>query len=512
MISQSKLQKFACCLALWLILLASDGYSQEIANLSESPKFWTSMMARNVRNDNRDVELLQARAQATPEIARYLDLAERTKSFLENSLPQALEHYEALLRGEEGLLHGDKGRFLAQNGKFAETILRWVLETRLPLTGNPDPTALDHNRVDFGPQERAERLEVLTKAIAELKKNTGLTFNPDTTPSALVVMNNATWTSKAFDTIDSRIALLEGYIASVPDNVDVSRLPTLENEVKEMFARRISTFESRLNEVEKQAAEERSIRIAEATSQMRETELEDHLASLKELFEQQRQLDRMKAEKEIQSVSIEADRLKEQIETKYKRELAAAEERAELLRKELKLRELEVDKVTAEIQVLTKRLELAEIRRAMPINAKALVSILTSKGYWKPVHQTIYRDGNFDGDSKYPGTDPVPHSLTTLSTVGALDDNSQGLYKLYLILATGCDTMRPRFEKVFYIDERTKNYISNPAAIKFLKTEAIEREFTKSTEAREALEKLKTIQGILRDYGEELVRQGLLAH
>ena len=243
---------------------------------------------------------------------------------------------------------------------------------------------------------------------------------------------------------------------------------------------------------------------------MKETELQDHLKQMETLFEEQRKLDRARGEAEKQQVVIESTRLQEAIEAKYRRELAAAEERAEKLRLELKQKDLAIDKVTAEIEMLRDELELSKQKREMTADESALISILTSKGYWKPV-PISYLGGSFDGNSKYEGVEKVPHSLTTLAAAGVLDDDAQGLYKLYLVLATTCDTERPRFQQIFPIDDQCKDYINNPARILFMKTDEIERAFIASTEAKETMEKLKRIQGILREFGEVLVKKGALA-
>ena len=217
---------FAFCAFVTNEAFPQESRNTDSSRVEKSPKFWSTMVARDARSDAHEVEKLSLQAANSADVAEYIDLAEASLHVLESSLPAAKSHYEALLRGEEGLLHSDEGRFLAQNGEFVETMFRWLSQSRLPVAGQSDSEESDREGFYFGPRERAKRIELLQNAIAELSKNTGETFDPEETPSALVVVSNSGWSANAFQSVDSRIALLESYIESVPENIDTSALPT----------------------------------------------------------------------------------------------------------------------------------------------------------------------------------------------------------------------------------------------------------------------------------------------
>ena len=62
-----------------------------------------------------------------------------------------------MLRGDHGILKSDAGRFLSQNPEVVGTLLRFVIEERLPLPEQPPVAGAENPRFDFGERERTQR-------------------------------------------------------------------------------------------------------------------------------------------------------------------------------------------------------------------------------------------------------------------------------------------------------------------------------------------------------------------
>ena len=215
----------------------------------------TSQLVRlSVANDLRDMERALDKTAASAGIAQYQDLAAKTLRVLDRGLPVALAQYDETLRGENGLLYSDAGRFLAKNPDVVETVMRYVTESRLPLSGGADPNELDSTRIDFGENERKQRSQLVEQSALKLAEFEGNLFDPNESTSARTIIANARWASRAFDLIDSRNRLLEQYALAVPEGIEVSGQPTLEEEILQTFARRIAAGEQLINQVEREAA------------------------------------------------------------------------------------------------------------------------------------------------------------------------------------------------------------------------------------------------------------------
>ncbi len=437
------------------------------------------------------------KAQGTPEVGRILDLGEATLTALEDSLPAVVALYDRLLRSENGILNSDAGRYYSQNPEVVETILRYVMESRFPQSGqHPEQSSLS---INFGANELNMRAEAVSAAIVSLRK-LGPSAPVEGSESAKMINANAGWVSRAIELIDSRNTLIAGYLSAVPKALDVSKLPTLQEEVNATFARRIATREALLNEVERKAEKEKAQRLAEITRQIRAEELEDQIAEIEALAEE---------EKQLRAAIHERQRL--EIELQWREKLAASEREFQE-----RMAAMEKTRVELEAKLAAQAAELEKARRTMtaetqvrelPQDARVLLRILSAKGSWKPALAYSNKRQIAGARSQY-GLDPQPHSLDVLAGIGALDDTAHGIYMLYAIMATKADTERPRFARVFQLDSDS-SAVGGVGGLWYEQTELAE--LSKSADAKEATKKIRRIQEIVRDYGDILVEQGLLA-
>lgn len=448
----------------------------------------------------REMEHSKIQASGSAELARHQDLGEKVVAMIEDGIPKALARYELLLRGEKGLLKNDAGRFLSQNSEVVETLVRFVLEERFPIETEGGEKGRDQGRLEFGRRECDLRLQQVRQSMAALQKLVDAAkFDPATSPAALTISSNAAWAARQFEKIDNRNTFINGHLAAVPQGIDVSKLPTMEEEVLATVSRRIVTQEKLLNGIEKKAEEDKAVRVAEVTKSIREEQLESYVENLKKLAAQDAKLAAAVAAKEREEAEL---RLKEQLAEnkadydsrmeKMKQENADAEKQYAELQLLLAQKETEIKSLTGKAKVTTKL-------RQLPENAKVLVKILATPGFYKAVGNNGYL---YNSVPRYDGMEPVPHSLNALASSGALEDTPNGIVLMHWILTTRIDSERPRARRVFAITGNKNNifYPKDAAAV-----------ISANPDCKEATKKIRELQALIRDYGEELVAAGLLA-
>ena len=258
----------------------------------------------------------------------------------------------------------------------------------------------------------------------------------------------------------------------------------MEEEVTATFLRRVKTREALLNEVEREAAQEKTEKLAEVTRQIRKDELDTQLNRIKQLAEQEALLVDTLHQREIAELSKQ-----------YEEEIAAMKrEQAEMLAK--------LEAYAAATDSIRKRAEVKQTLRKLPSNARTMVALLSAKGTWKPIKES-YNDCILRGASSHYGLDPQSHSLTALAACGALEDTPNGIYTLYAVMAAHSDTLRPRMKGGFRLNHNSS------INTMWLKKNMME-ELNSGQSARNMVTKIRGIQKLLRDYGKELVAEGLL--
>ena len=113
--------------------------------------------------------------------------------------------------------------------------------------------------------------------------------------------------------------LLEQYALAVPEGIEVSGEPTLEAEILQTFARRIAAGEQLINQVEREAAEQRAQEVASLTQGIRKEELQAHLSFMKALSAEEARLRDALNEKEVQDVELKWRQQIEENEADYQR-------------------------------------------------------------------------------------------------------------------------------------------------------------------------------------------------
>ncbi|MFK7849649.1 MAG: hypothetical protein AB8D78_01620 [Akkermansiaceae bacterium] len=458
---------------------------------------------RDAERNARSMEKAHIDALKAASAARYVDLGEKTLKVIDEAIPKAYRKYQELLKGEKGILKSEAGRFHSQDQETVEIIMRYSAEDVLPGSTSSEKE-LDNIRIDFGENERVQRAKIVTEAIENLEADTGATFSAESA-FVKVIERNASWASRAWEMITQRNTLLEGYLAVKLDGVDLSSFPTMEEEISATIHRRMVTMGKALNEVERAAAEEKVKRLAEATKDVEANKLKDQIDALRTLAEEQRGLDAAKAQGEQEAIRIESEKLLQDQREKFETELADVRERQAILEKELAARDLELEKIAKEEEGMRKTKELSEKKRALPQNAKVLISALSAKGYYKPT--AIYTSGGrpmIDFSSRYPGLEPQPHSLSVLAASGALEDTAKGVMTMYCILSVDRDKERPRIQQPIRLS-------SNTATSPILALpKDMSAALTASETTKELMKKIRTIQELVRKYGEQLVEEGLL--
>ncbi|MEM7560142.1 MAG: hypothetical protein AAF394_13570 [Planctomycetota bacterium] len=447
----------------------------------------------------RELELAQLKAQGPAEQARFVDLAEATLKALESAIPAALDEYDRLLRSDEGLLKSDAGRFHSQNPEAVKTVFRYVMEARFnDLLGlNPDDS--DDSRIDFGENERKKRIEIVKAALTNIKREPAAAFDASTSPSAARLTENAAWASRIFETLSSRNALLESYVDAFPAGTDVSGLPTLEEEINANFTRRIATREAMRNEVDAQVEQERAKREAELAEKIGREKLEAYLTEIEEIAAEERRIAAAIHEREMLQRDQQLQQVMAQIKAEQEKHAAQmAQERAEF-DKQLAQMALQIERLQAQADKAADTATMEKKTRELPANAKVILAGLSAKGTWKPSKP----GGNtrmLMGTSSQYGLDPQPHSLGTIAGIGALDDTSLGVYTMYAILAFKGDTDRPRMDA---------NYACSQNLASFYWWE--QTETAELNKAPATTKRIREIQALIREFGEELVEQGYLA-
>ena len=340
-----------------------------------------------------------------------------------------------------------------------------------------------------------------------MKTGGGTDFDPKSGP-AQIIEQNTSWASRAWESISSRNTLLRGYLDTPIKGINVSNLPTMQEEIEATIHRRMVAMGKALNEVERMAAAEKVKRMAALTRGIEADKLRDHLKKVEVLAEKQRELDRAYAEAEILEVDIAAKRKMQKTEEEYEAAIAALKAREAALEKELSAKSLALDEVKAESLDLAKQLAMAQKMRELPADAKVLISSLSAPGYWAPGKIEVGgRGATFltMHHGRYDVTEPVPHSLTKLAACGALSDDPRGYLTLYFIMVSKGDKERPRLEGA--IEPRQMKWGINLR----LPSNQFSAVFTQNEDTKSLLKRLKSIQAVVRTYGDQLVAQGLLA-
>lgn len=492
-----------------VLVLMSVAVLKGVAAPSEAQK---QLNKKRAAESLREMERSHVQAAGSAEVARHIDLGEKTLIVIEEALPAALQQYDETLRGEKGLLKNEAGRFLSQNPDVVETLLRFVLEERFQANSSgPNSDQIDNSRLDFGPRERVQRVELVRqslKSLTEFRGGSGTNFDPKTSQPALTISANASWAARALEQLENRNTLIEGYQAAVPEGVNVTGLPTLEEEILATLGRRIATQEALLNDVEKKAADSKAAKIAEVTKSIREQQLEAYIGDMKSLAAEDARLAAAKAERERQEVELRGKEQLEANKAEYDRRIDKMNQERADLDKKLAALAVELDNKQAEIKTLKDKVVVAKTMRVLPQDAKIIVRILSTPGFYKPTsiqNSPVTGTMAMDFSSRYPGLNPQPHSLNALAGCGALDETSKGIMTMYYILAGSPDAERPRFQEFYPI---RFGYPSNTEA---LVPRDIDAALTASESARSATKKIQEIQKLIREYGDELVAAGLLA-
>lgn len=226
------------------------------------------------------------------------------------------------------------------------------------------------------------------------------------------------------------------------------------------------------------------------------------------MAEEQRGLDAAKAKGEQEAIKIAAEKLLQDQREKFELELAEVAARQAELEKQLAEKALEVDKVTAEKEKMTKELALAQEVRKMPADAKALVRILAAPGFWAPGEVELGGQGALFvnmGNDRYDRLEAGPHSLTKIAASGALANDARGYLTLYMVLAAPGDKDRPRFKGPIPVKGSNRSFNVR------VPTDQISSIFTQNESTQNLLKQLKKIQDVVRLYGDELVAEGMLA-
>lgn len=484
---------------LLVLSMVSFAYGQE--KKASNPML--ASFLKVAERDARDMEKAHINALKSADAARFVDLGEKTLRVINESIPKGYEKYQALLKGEEGILKSDAGRFHSQNPETVEIIMRYAAEDVIPSL-QPNRDELDSARIDFGASERNQRAKIVSEAVKQLKADTGETFSLNS-PLVKSIEQNTAWASRAWETITQRNILLEGYLDAVVEGVDVSKLPTMQEEIEATIHRRMVNMGKALNEVERAAAEEKVKRMAEITQGIEASKLKAQIEAVESLAEEQARLEKAKADQEKKAVEIAASIKIQQTKEEYENAMASLRDQQAVLEKQLAEKALEVDEIIAEKENLAKKLQVTEEMRAMPADAKILVRILSAKGFWAPGPIKTSSTSMRFSSSRYESLEPVPHSLTSLAAAGALNEDAKGLLVLYGILSITKDTERPRLQGGL----RAQRSTGTDWKISFEK-DSFSSALTQNEQTRKTTKKLQAIQKILREYGDQLVEEGLL--
>ena len=327
----------------------------------------------------------------------------------------------------------------------------------------------------------------------------GNKFDPAASPAALAISDSAAWAARQFEKVENRNTFILGHLAAVPKGIDASKLPTMEEELLATLSRRIFTQEKLLNTMEKKAEEEKAARVAEVAKGIREEQLETYIGNLKKLAAEDAKLAAAMAAKEREAVEL---KLQEQLAAnkaefdfrmeKLKQERADAEKEFGELRLLLAQKETEIKSLNGQAKVTAKM-------RGLPQNAKVLVKILSAPGFYKPVGTLSHR---LRAVPRYEGLEPVPHSLNALAASGALEDTPEGIIFMHWLLTTPADTDRPRAKRVFKMRYGKYNIEAQKDAATIIAA---------NVECKETTKKIRELQALIRDYGEDLVAAKLLA-
>lgn len=454
----------------------------------------------------RSMEKAHINALKSADAARYVDLGEKTLKVIKEGIPRAYRKYEELLKGEQGILKSDVGRFHAQDSETVDIIMRYAAENIIPVV-RAEEDKLDKLRIDFGVNERNQRARIVEVAVSKLRENTGAVFSPES-KNAKAVEQNAAWASRAWEAITQRNALLEGYLEVKLKGANLEDLPTMEEEIQATIHRRMVTLEESLNEVEREADKERGIRLVQVTREIEAGKLNDQIAALRALAEEKRKYDAAIAKQREQEIEIAAAKKLQSLREEMESEMTLLRERQVELEKELATKALEIDKIVAEKETMEKKLKMDTQLRAMPADAKVLVSILTAPGFWAPGEVGAFGSGGRFfrvTDSRYDRLKAGPHSLSALAAAGALTDDANGYLSLYLILAGTGDKDRPRLKgAIEVVPNGSQVFVRMPSA-------QISSVFTQNQKTKDTLKKIQAIQAVVRNYGEQMVKEGLLA-
>ena len=239
---------------------------------------------RNARSALRQLE--QSRVKLDPnavvETSRWIDLGNATLEAFSKSLPTALARYEELLRGEQGILRSQAGRYYSDKPEVVETILRLIDDSRFQaLQSSASAEDASQNSIALifhGAEERQQRIDHVKTALARLQEMKGALFDPKNSEHPKLIAEHAQWASRAFELVDSRNALLQGYLDAVPADAKLDGLPTLGEVVNLTAAQRLAEREQRFSQAklegQKVAEEEMVQAMAESAKVLHAKELD----------------------------------------------------------------------------------------------------------------------------------------------------------------------------------------------------------------------------------------------
>lgn len=276
-------------------------------------------------------------------------------------------------------------------------------------------------------------------------------------------------------------------------------------------------------EARRQAAEHQ-LQMLKIESEMARGREEGQQKARQQLLEQELKENQAEVDRQVKASDSELERkvarleqdlkdkdaaLAAEVNRQVQMRIADRKEDAAALRADLDAKDAEIRRIKAEsgakiaeAEKKVRQLESKLALRELPAEVKQRVRLVASSGYWKPVLNGAANGKQLDPDARYDSIDPVPYRLADLAACGALDSGDGGIYALYVIMANRHNDRGPMTPQ-WHIGYGNGHYPGWDGI-------DYKKEFTKSNESRELYETMKSLNAYLREWGDELVREGVL--
>lgn len=438
--------------------------------------FATPVLAQDLTPDDireRARERERDRLQTDEQDAWTRAVLVRFQTRLEESdrlIGEVIERDDALRQRMEALLTDDAGKRLARNPAFA---VQFNSMREQPIV----------RREDLRAHEAFLNQTLRHLRNAERSGETGYTPSAEHISKA---EDAYLWARDRYARLVETEAWLDEVIAAGSEE-DVSEDATLEDQIRAYLAARQKLFAEARLRGEEAARDETASKVEENA---RIVELERALQQTEQMLRDARQqMARARVDFEAQIRAQEAESIERMaaVQREYEDRVAAVRRETMLAEAERARLDSEAAAKTRDIEADAKKIEL--VQRARSPHVQQDLQPFLAIGYWQP------------GDRVRRATlDELPMSFSKIKAFGALEDNRQGLIQMMTLVST---------RRIFDAKHTATHSHTHDHLDDMRPKLSFPQDFNQMT--REQIHEVQRIQALLRELGDTLVEEGLLA-